>query len=80
MSNSGGKMDSRDRRGAAAAVGCVSQGLRWQRTHRLPRRKLTEKMDASAKSIADARKKVYVDRIEQIRQILTPDQIQAITK
>jgi hypothetical protein len=43
-------------------------------------KKLTDRVDGTAKSIAEAAKKVYLDRIEQIRQILTPEQIQAITK
>jgi len=43
-------------------------------------KKLTDKIDASAKANNDAVKKVYLDRIEQIRQILTPEQLQTITK
>ena len=43
-------------------------------------KKLTDKIDGSAKTYADSVKKIYLDRIEQIRQILTPEQIQTITK
>jgi len=41
---------------------------------------LTDKLDASAKANVDAAKKVWTDRVEQIRQILTPEQVQTVTK
>ena len=41
---------------------------------------LVDRLDAIARGHVDASKKKLVDRIDQISQILTPDQVQMITK